>query len=80
VNQFTGNGKKKIQKCQNYPSNSNQSILASETLPGQAEAIQHLVATFQLSDGQTENGVPAPDCGHAKSEAELIQAAIRWET
>jgi methyl-accepting chemotaxis protein len=66
---------------QPYVSNSNQSIFSSEALSGQAEAIQRLVVTFQLSDSRTENGVVAPvDSGHAQSEAELNQAAIRWET
>jgi len=65
---------------QQYVSNSGQSIVASETLSGQAEAMQDLVATFQLSDGQAADAPGAPsDSGPARVNTKLVQDAVRWE-
>ncbi len=64
-----------------YVANSNQSSVSSETLSGKAEAMQDLVASFQLNI----NGIQ--DKADQKSAAnpmpvnqKLLEEAIRWDT
>jgi methyl-accepting chemotaxis protein len=65
-----------------YAANSKQSAVAAEALSGQAEAMQDLVTTFQLSpDGsvQNEDDVPLnPDQFHFNQNQ--LEEAIRWDS
>jgi methyl-accepting chemotaxis protein len=65
---------------QQYVSNAQQSIAGAEALSCQAEAMQDVVSTFQLSSDQTTNESVAPAEADPKPvNSKLIQDAIQWE-
>jgi methyl-accepting chemotaxis protein len=65
---------------QQYVSNSSQSLVASEALSGQAEAMQDLVITFQLSsDGNNDESIQEFDSGRTQANSKLIKEAIQWD-
>jgi methyl-accepting chemotaxis protein len=64
-----------------YVVNSNQSMVESEGLTKQAEAMQDTVASFRLSS----NGTPDPDENHPGSDKfhidpKLLAEAIKWDS
>ncbi len=66
---------------QQYVSNSNQSAAAAETLSRQAEAMQDLVNTFQLSSNATGDHVDMQsDSGQIHINPKLLEEAIRWDS
>jgi methyl-accepting chemotaxis protein len=65
---------------QQYVSNSSQSAAAAETLSGQAEAMQDLVNTFQLSpDGIRESEKDSSELGPVSFDQKLLEEAIQWD-
>ncbi len=65
---------------QQYIANSNQSIAAAEALSGRAEAMQNVVATFQLSSNQNEDEAgEQPGSDRTRINSKLIQEAIQWD-
>jgi methyl-accepting chemotaxis protein len=80
VAELTQNMTQLDKMTQQYVANSNQSIVAAETLSGQAEAMQDMVITFQLSsEGNNEESSPEFDSGQTKINPKLIKEAIQWE-
>jgi methyl-accepting chemotaxis protein len=68
---------------QQYVSNSNQSIVTSESLSRSAEAMQELVGSFLLSSGnnsaEAEHPVENLPVGKEHIDRKLLDEAIRWE-
>jgi methyl-accepting chemotaxis protein len=66
---------------QQYVANANQSANAAESLSGQAEAMQDLVATFQLSSGVVQAGIdPQFDSMPTLYNSKLLEEAIKWDS
>ena len=70
-----------IRMTQQYVTNSAQTAVSAETLSSQAEAMQDLVSTFQLSP----EGIPQPDAdlppsGPLPIDQKLLEEAIRWDS
>jgi methyl-accepting chemotaxis protein len=74
INQLNG-------MTQQYVSNANQSATAAESLSGQAEAMQDLVTTFQLSSDAGQNEIDVqPDFNPVRSNSKLLEEAIQWDS
>jgi methyl-accepting chemotaxis protein len=69
---------------QQYVSNSSQSAIAAEALSGQADAMQDLVTTFQLSSNDTPINTPIDGDTQLTSsplqiEQKRLEEAIQWD-
>ena len=66
---------------QQYVANSSQSAVAAESLSGQAEAMQDLVTTFQLSSNEIrKDGDVQPVSDPIPFDQKRLGAAIQWDT
>jgi len=64
-----------------YVANSSQSAVAAESLSGQAEAMQDLVSTFQLSSSEIRNDADAqPTPESIPIDQKKLEAAIQWDS
>jgi methyl-accepting chemotaxis protein len=65
---------------QQYVSNSNQSLVESESLMKQAEALQDLVMTYALSSNSViPIGEDQPNAGPMKIDPKLLAEIIKWD-